>query len=112
MTISDSQLAPAILDVLAHTDTGKGRDPHYLTAYQILRRLPDTLRAELIAAYGEPGKGNGRHFTAVSRVAQVARSVAEYEYLDAQGLTFEFGEGEDDDALSGYPVIGVYRKRR
>lgn len=110
MAIARDVLATAVLDVLAQAAKGKGTHPHYLTAYQILKRLPDDLRVALVAEYGEPGRGAGKKFTAVSRVAQVARDVAEYDYLDARGLAFELDEGEE--IAAGYPVIGVYRARR
>lgn len=111
MPIAHNELATPILDILARASRGKGPRPHYLTAYQILLRLPDAVRQALIAEYGEPGRGAGKNFTAVSRVAQVARDVAEYDYMDARGLSFEFDEGEEG-IEAGFPVIGLYRAKR
>lgn len=82
-----------------------------MTAYQILLRLPDDLRESLIAQYGDAGKGAGKHFTAVSRIAQIAREVADYDHLDSRGLAFEFSEDEHTVA-GGNAVIGIYRARR
>jgi hypothetical protein len=110
MTFDRDALVTSILDVLASASKGRGPLPHYLTAYQIFHRLPDALRDALVAEYGEPGRGAGKHFTAVSRIAQVARDVAEYDFLDSQGLTFETDLPED--AASGAPVVGIYRMRR
>lgn len=117
MAIDDEELASAIRVVLAAAAKGRasegeaGSFPQYLTAYQILRRLPEPLRQALINEYGEPGKRAGRHFTAVSRVAQVAREIADHDYLDAKELTFEYDEDEKP-VDSGTRVVGLYRLRR
>ena len=109
MAHMNEELTTAVKSVLQDAHRGKGREPHYLTAYQILSRLPTRVRSALVNEYGEPGRGAGRHFTAVSRVAQIAREIAEYDYLDARGLAFEFDEGAD--LSPGHPVIGIYRLR-
>lgn len=112
MVGDQEELAAAISRVLASAAKGKGAHPQYLTAYQILRRLPTALQQVLINEYGEPGKGAGRHFSAVSRVAQVARTVAdEPSYLDAQELSFEYADGEAPVG-GGSRVVGLYRTRR
>jgi len=83
----NEELAAAIRAVLARAARGKlasgqaGPHPHYLTAYQILRRLPEPLHQALINEYGEPGKAAGRHFTSVSRIAQLAREIADHDYM-------------------------------
>lgn len=113
MTISRDQLVNTIGEVLQNAARGKGTRGHYLTAYQILRRLPEATREALIAEYGPPGRGAGKNFTAVSRVAQVAREIAHYDYLDAGGITFDGVEDDAEDPIrSGYPVIGIYRAKR
>jgi hypothetical protein len=117
MTTDFTSLSIAITDVLRKADHGRlsngrsGPNPHFLTAYQILRRLPDDVRQALIEQYGEPGRGSGRHFTSVSRIAQVARDIADYDYMDAKELAFEY---DDDEALvdGGNRVIGLYRAKR
>ena len=112
MGTDQQELAAAIARVLAQAAKGKGREPSYLTAYQILRRLPTPLSQLLINEYGEPGKGAGRNFSAVSRVAQVARAVADKpEYLDAHELAFEYADGEQL-VEGGNRVVGLYRAPR
>lgn len=108
MTVSKDRIAPAVRAVLSEAASGKGESPHFLTTYQILARLEGGLRDELIAVYGSPGQGAGKHFTAASRVAQVARDLGgvEIAYMDAKGMNFD---QEDSDVRSGYPVIGLYR---
>lgn len=116
MPVDEQELSKAILAVLERAAKGRAsatseRKPHYLTAYQILRRLPDTHHQALLNEYGEPGKKAGRHFTAVSRIAQIARTIADYDYMDAAELEFKFDEGEDHVA-GGSRVVGLYRLRR
>jgi hypothetical protein len=121
MTVDDEELSKAILRVLERAARGRvpggraqgtsARHPHYLTAYQILRRLPEAHHQALINEYGEPGKNAGRHFTAVSRIAQIARTLADYDFMDASELEFQFDEGEDLVA-GGSRVVGLYRLRR
>lgn len=112
MASDHEELSAAIKRVLASAAKGKGQEPHYLTAYQILRRLPTPLQQLLINEYGEPGKGAGRNFSAVSRIAQVARAVAdETAQLDAHELSFEYADGEQP-VEGGNRVVGLYRARR
>jgi len=116
MAVDERALREAIHKVLEGAAKGRGhgtaiRYPHYLTAYQILRRLPPAHHQALINEYGEPGKKAGRHFTAVSRVAQIARTIADYDHLDASDLEFKFDEGEEL-VTGGSRVVGLYRLRR
>lgn len=110
MPIAEHELEAAVLAVLANAAKGRGEHPHYLTAYQILERVPDGIRNTLIDELGKPGRHAGKHRTAVGPIKDAARRIAEVDYLDARGLSFEYGEGEE--LSSGYPVIGLYRLRR
>ena len=110
MTVPTERIAEAIRTELSNAARGKGTRPHFLTAYQLLDRFPPELQKELIDAYGAPGQGAGKHYTAASRVAGVVRDLpdVEVEYLDARGLLFD---QEEDEVRSGYPVIGIYRMK-
>ncbi len=39
--LKPSEIVDAVREVLENASTGKGENPHYLTAYQILDRLPE-----------------------------------------------------------------------
>jgi len=112
MSVATDRIVEAVRAVLQQAAHGKGSRPHFVTTYQILERVPAELREELVAEYGAPGQGAGKHYTAASRVAGVVRGMGEVEvrYLDARGLVFDQEEDEDDASVrSGYPVIGIYR---
>lgn len=113
MAIARDELVVAVGEVLANAARGKGEDHHhhYVTAYQILARLPDALRQALLTQYGQPGQGAGKNYTAASRVAAVAREIGRVDYLDARGISFD-GVGDETEIRSGYPVIGVFRAKR
>jgi hypothetical protein len=110
MSVQRGDLAQPILDILEGAASGKGLSPHYLTGYQILMRLPNELREALIREHGEPGRGAGKNSTAVSRIAKVAREIADYDFMDSRGLSIEHYEGEDINP--GNRVTALYRARR
>jgi hypothetical protein len=63
------ELEAQVFEVLKNAKPGKSeeRKPGFLTAYQVLNRLPDQLRDALVQEYGKPGRGSTSHFTAASR---------------------------------------------
>lgn len=110
MPSSRETIVTAVRHVLESAATGKGVDHHYLTAYQILARLPEALRTELLVERGAPGQGAGRSYTAASYIGQIAGEISEHTYLDARGLTFEIDDVEP--VAAGYPVVRIYRVPR
>jgi hypothetical protein len=103
----DDALKTAVEEVLERAARGKSKRPQFVTAYQILQRIPEDLRAALIAQYAEPGRGAGKPFSAASRVGQLAAELgAEHEYLDARGMSFA---GDEEQIIAGYPVVSIYR---
>jgi hypothetical protein len=108
---SPVRLGPAdIVDevraVLAAARYGKGNRPNYLTAFQILNRLPPATRDRLIRERGEGGAGTGEYAapSVVSRAARMAG--AEVEYLDSVGLSMQVA---GHAVAPTYEVCGVYR---
>lgn len=57
--IRPSEIIDDVRTVLKSAAKGKGSKPNFLTAYQILDRLPDPLRTQLIAERGTRRKGTG-----------------------------------------------------
>lgn len=107
--LESPDLEPDILRVLGQASIGKGAAPGFLTAYQILKRLPDELQRALLEAYGPSGKEAGVHFSGASRVAQVASEApgVEKEYLDTGGLQFDVGAA--DEVEGGYSLCAIFR---
>jgi hypothetical protein len=109
--VESKDLVPHIADVLARASTGSGREPHFLTSYQILRRLPSHVQNALRDAYGpRVGQGGEANFGPASRVGQAALEVAgvEQQYLDTRGLRFIVGE---EDVGAGNDVCSLFRLR-
>jgi 2-keto-4-pentenoate hydratase/2-oxohepta-3-ene-1,7-dioic acid hydratase in catechol pathway len=109
MTVSRDELVVAVRDVLEAAATGKGTEPAYLTAYQILNRVPAAVRDALVAEYGGPGRGSGQNFSAASRIGQIAADVGEQAYLDTGGVAFEVN---GETVAPGYQIVSVFRARR
>ena len=101
-------IADEVRAVLRSAHVGKGTERRFLTAYQILERLPAPLRDEVIADRGLPGKGGGSNYSAASLIADAAESLhgVETAFLDCGGITFSVGKHE---VVPGYPLCGLYR---
>lgn len=101
--------------VLVAASPGKGDQPHYMTAYQILGRLNEIRRQMTEERGGGVGAGAGVYYSAASVVEQacqmlVKRGEAELTYMATEGLWF------DVDGLppvrAGNSVCGLYRLRQ
>jgi hypothetical protein len=107
------ELDPEVRRVLAEASTGKAppgtnAKRGFLTAYQILQRLPRTLQDRLATEYGDrSGKGAGEYFSPATRVAQVAATIVDPEFLDTRDLQFKIGQPESVDA--GYSFCALFR---
>jgi hypothetical protein len=99
-----------VRQVLLSAARGKGTTPNFLTAYQILARLPAGVRARLVAERGRGGRGEGTHFAATGVVMHALRSMDDVDvvYLDTGGLQLLI-DGEPVEA--GNRVCGLYRVR-
>jgi len=77
--------------VLRNARTGKGTEPAFLTAFQILEALPEQLRDQLIAERTRGGKGAGVTYAAPSVVSDAAEMIPgiEITYLDTQNVKIE-----------------------
>jgi hypothetical protein len=113
MAYSNDQFRDAVLVVLSGASTGKSglAYRHFLTSYQVLHRLPDAMREQLIDEYGQPGHGAGKNYTAASRVSDylepmVNSGVVEPGYLDTGDMTFTVG---GNPTVAGYESCGLYR---
>lgn len=102
--------APMVRKVLE--DAARTGKRSFLTAYQILDRLPDAERAQLIAVHSAVGGlGAGTNDTATNAIAHIlsnnlAEEVEEPAHFDARGAQFKVG---DDKIESRDPALGLYR---
>ena len=94
--------------VLEDAHQGKGSSPCFLTAYQILDRLPSHLKNDLISERGLGGKGTGVQYSAASLVSDAAEMVdgIEIDYLDTDGLYLTINNKKVE---AGFVVCGIYK---
>lgn len=57
--LKPSDIVDEVRQILSNANQGKGNSPKYMTAYQILNRLPSEISTRLIEERGLPGKGSG-----------------------------------------------------
>jgi hypothetical protein len=84
----------------------------FVTAYQLLRLLPQKTRQKLNDEYGKSGKGAGQHFSAANFVAKAAASypkLVEVQRLDTRGMRIEV---DGNQVESGTQICGLFRLRR
>lgn len=104
--LSPADIVGEVRAVLATAHRGKGDHPNYLTAFQILDRLPAVTRERLIRERGAGGAGTGV-FAAPSVVSRAARMAgAEVAYLDSVGLSVQVA---GQAVTPSYEVCAVYR---
>ena len=94
--------------VLLDARRGKGARPNFLTALQILDRLPKEIRSRLISERSGGGEGAGKPFAAPSLVSHAARLIpgVEVEYMDSVGLSVKVA---GEPIAPSYEVCGLYR---
>lgn len=81
----------------------------FLTAYQILERLPAAIRDRLIAERGLGGLGTGTSYAAPSVVAQAAEMLdAEIAAFDSVGVTISVA---GQTIVPGAGIVATYRLR-
>lgn len=105
--LQPSDIVDDVRAVLAAAHRGKGDRPNYLTAFQILDRLPELLRARLVGERTAGGGGAGTVFAGPSVVSRAARMAgAEVEYLDSVGISVQVA---GVPVTPSYEVCAVYR---
>lgn len=103
-----SDIAADVAEVLKNAARGDGNHPYFLTAYQILDRLPKDIRDRLINERTAGGHGAGTHYSAPSAVSDAAEMLPGIivDYIDNRGLKAEIA-GKTIEA--GFEVCGIYR---
>ena len=103
-----TDILPHVRQVLELASRGKGTDPTFFTSYQILDRLPATVRDRIIQERGLGGRGSGTSYSASSLVGDAAERVEGVivSYLDTSGLTAAVS---GQTVAPGNAVCGLYR---
>jgi hypothetical protein len=102
-------IAGDVQQVLAAARVGKNGDrPNFLTAYQILDRIPAAVRDRLIAERTLGGRGSGVAYAAPSVVSDAAERLPGIviEYMDSVGLSVSV---TGQQVVPSNPVCGLYR---
>ena len=81
----------------------------FLTAYQILERLPSATKDQLITERGTPGLGSGNYYAAANVVSDAAEMVSEIEIelLETSSLSVSLANG--NNIAPGNKNVGLYR---
>ena len=82
----------------------------FLTAYQILERLPAAIRNKLIKAHGKADHGDGNYVSAATFVARTAMTIPSVAtaWLDTKGLSILV---DGKPVVGGSPVCALYSLR-
>jgi hypothetical protein len=109
--LKPTNIQDEVLYVLNHAKKGKGASPSFLTAYQILNRLPDPKKTTLINERGVGGKKHGKWDSASKQVALACRMLQrkrliEIAYLDTKEISITINKKIKDPS---YIVCGLYR---
>ena len=110
MLLKPSDVVEDVYRVLARAG-GAYNGPIFVTAHQILNRLPRRIRSRLIRERGRAGAGSGHYYASASIVSDAAemlmrRRRVDIEWLDTRGLHLECG-GETIQA--GNASCALYR---
>ena len=110
MPLRPTDIVDDVLRVLTRAG-GRSGGPHFLTAHQVLNRLPGRIRNRLIRERGRAGAGSGHYYASASVVAGAAkilrsRSRVDMQWLDTRGLRLQC-DGESVQA--GHRSGALYR---
>ena len=111
MALMPKDIVDAVREVLINANRGKGTDPSFLTAYQILNRLSEPTRRQLMQERTGAGKGTGVYYGAASVVSDAAemlakQRLAQISYFDCGGIEIRLA---DQDIVPGNGICGLYR---
>lgn len=97
--------------VLLESARGDGDRPNFLTAYQILDRLPEIMRTRLIEERTLGGRGSGVSYAAPGVVSDAAKMLPDIlvDYIDNRGIQIEVA---GQMLTPGHEVCGIYRLRQ
>lgn len=111
MDYTRDQIEAEVRRILRDASRGKGPEPWFLTAYQILARFPPEMRTWLIYTHGKPGQGAGQHTSAALHIARIAAKLCGEDnkaYLDTGDLFFDIGTASGP-IRAGYELCALFR---
>jgi hypothetical protein len=103
-----SDITADVANVLSSASRADGDHPNFLTAYQILNRLPEHIRTRLIQERTLGGRGAGVSYGAPSVVSDAAEMLPniKVDYIDNRGMQVEVA---GQTITPGFEVCGIYR---
>src|SRR4051812_38171331 len=103
-----SDIMGQVRQVLLNAHKSNGTQPNYLTALQILDRLPADIKTRLIGDETGGKVGAGTVNAALEIVSEAARMLGDTEvtFMDCAGATIT-AEGQPDTPI--HEVCGLYR---
>lgn len=102
MKVTPKMLKEEVRNILENAGAG------FLTAYDIVARLPQDTRQVLMSDRSRPGKGSGEYYSAASVVSQSAQLIgAEVDWLHGKDHKYFCGEG--DYVEGGNEKVALYR---
>ena len=102
-----SDIVEEVRSVLVNAHRGEWERPNFLTAYQVLERLPPSTRETLIAERTIGGRGTGVSYSAVTVVAQAAALAGAIpEWLDCVGISVDVAGRK---LTPGFEVCALFR---
>lgn len=107
--LKPTAIMKAVLKVLRSAESGPDGNRVFLSAYQILERLPTRVRQRLIRERAAGGHAGGSTYSAprvVSRAAESLHPGVEILYLGTQGVRFEVNQ---DLLIPGHENCAIFR---
>lgn len=103
-----TDITAEVKQVLLASAQADGDCSTFLTAYQILDRLPEDLRERIIGERGVGSRGWGKRYSAPSVVSDAAEKLPGIivKYLDIRGMQIRVS---DMILIAGSDVCGIYR---
>ena len=97
----------SVLEDMRVDSRERGRS--YLTAYQILEKLPSETRNRLIEERGTPGLGAGNYYAAANVVSDAAEMIRDIEIAFLETSSLNITLNSEIKITPGNPNIGLYR---
>ena len=94
--------------VLEGIPANAGVNP-FVTAYQILERLPQNIKDQLISERGPAGKGGGYYYSTASVVSDAAEMLDDIEIMALATTNLQIFINNESVIQAGNQNVGLYR---
>jgi hypothetical protein len=110
--LTPNAIVQDVRNAFARLRRGKAQhNRHWVIVYGLLAALAPRVRATLIAQYGPPGRGAGRHFAAAHVVARACKLLEDLDEIETAyyvpaNATYTINRRTFE---AGYQVTSIYR---